>query len=69
MDTARCTMDPTEALAELIAVVTDPDFEHDPEGMLAAWGRAVRGDVTAADRYRPTEGNLLTDFIACEAGR
>ncbi len=64
MDTVRCAMDPREALAELIAVVSDPDFEHDAAAMLAAWAALAGGEVAAGDRWRPTEGNLLTDYIA-----
>jgi hypothetical protein len=51
------------ALQELAAVIEDPDFEHDPGGMLVAWANIVSGNVDPDERYRPAE---LLDIIAQE---
>ena len=47
-------MNPSEAIAELAAVVADPDFRTDPAGMLAAWGAVATGEATDGDRYTVT---------------
>ena len=39
------------ALAELAAVLADPDFATDPGGLLRAWASAVAGELDESARY------------------
>jgi hypothetical protein len=46
----------TEALlADLATALADPDGIADPTGMLEAWARTVRGEITADTTFRLTE--------------
>jgi hypothetical protein len=69
MEAVQCRMDVLEALGELIATVTDPDFEGDAAAMLAAWGRAASGAVGEGDRYRLARDPELANLGAGRPGR
>ena len=43
------------ALAELAAVLADPDFATDPGGLLRAWASVVAGDLDENARYALTD--------------
>ena len=44
-----------QALAELAAVLADPDFTTDPGGLLRSWASAVAGELDESARYAPCD--------------